>query len=126
MLAWILWFIAIGTVVVVPVLIIWGWVRWLKDNSPRTISLILSLLGFSFATASALLVLFTHLYGRFIRGFPSYDPTLMRIYACGCLLSSAAIALAIGGSGRRGPVRWLAPVCAFGTLLFWLIAISSE
>ena len=126
MLASILLFIAIGIVVAVPILILWGWVRWLKDKNPRTISSTLSLLGFSLATASALLVPVTHLYARFVRSFPFHDPTLMRIFACGCLLSSAGIVFAIGGSGRRGPVRWLAPVCAFGTLLFWLIAISSE
>ena len=76
--------------------------------------------------ASALLAVFTHLYARFIHSFPLYDSALMRIYGCGCFLSSAGILCAIGGSGRRGPLRWIAPVCAIGTLLFWLFAMSSE
>ena len=126
MFASFLWFLAIGTVVVVPALILWGWVRWSQSTNPHNTSSTLSRIGFSFATASALLALFTHLYARFVRSFPFHDPALMKIYAGGCLLSSLAILFAIGGSGRKGPVRWLAPVCAFGTLLFWLIAMSSE
>jgi hypothetical protein len=126
MLASILWFIAIGTVLVVPALLIWGWVSWLRNDTPRTISSTLSLVGFSFSTASAMLALFAHLYARFIRSFPSYDPMLTRIYVCGCLLSSVGIFFAVGGTGRRGPVRFLSPACAFGTLLFWLLALSSE
>jgi len=122
----ILWFIAIGTTLLVPALLIWGWVRWLKDKNPRTTSSTLSLLGFSFATASALLALLTHLYARFVHSFPFHDPALLRIYGGGCLLSSAGIVFAIGGAGHRGPVRWLAPACAVGTLLFWLIAMASE
>lgn len=126
MLASILWSIAVGTVLVVPVLLLWGWVRWSKDERPRTRSSMFSLLGFSLATASALLALSTHLYARFVRGFPLHDPTLQNIYACGCLLSVAGIALAVAGTGRSGPLRWLAPVCSFGTLVFWLLAMSSE
>jgi len=126
MLASILWFVTIGTVLIVPVLLVWGCIRWAKNKDPRTLSSTLSLLGLSFATTSVLLALFTHLYARFVHGFPFHDPALTKIYASGCLLSSVAILFAIGGSGRKGPVRWLAPVCAFGTLLFWLIAMSSE
>jgi len=126
MLASILWFITVGAVFIVPALLVWGWVRWSRNNDPRTTSSTLSLLGLSFATASVLLALFTHLYARFVRSFPFHDPALMKIYAAGCLLSSLGILFAIGGSGRKGPVRWIAPACAFGTLLFWLIAMSSE
>jgi len=125
MLASILWFIAIATVLVIPALLLWGWVRWMQSEIPLTVSSTLSLLGFSFATASALLALFTHLFARFIRNFPPSDPALMKIYGSGCLLSSLGIAFAVGGTARRGPVRWLAPTCAFGTLLFWLLAMSS-
>jgi hypothetical protein len=126
MLASILLFLTIGIVLIVPVLLLWGWLRWARNKDPRTTSSTLSLLGLSFSTASALLALFTHLYARFVRSFPFHDPALLIIYVGGCLFSSAAILFAIGGSGRKGPVRWIAPACAFGTLLFWLIAISSE
>jgi hypothetical protein len=124
MLASILWIIAIATVLVVPALIIWGWVRWSRNSAGRTVSSTLSFVGFSFSTASAMLALLAHLYARFIRSFPSYDPALSRIYVCGCLLSSVGILFAVGGTGRRGPVRLLSPACAFLTLLFWLLALS--
>ena len=126
MLASILWFIAIATVTVAPVLIVWGWIRYFRYRGPRTTASTLSLLGLSFSTASALLAVFTHLYARFIQSFPFYDPTLLGIYLCGCLLSSAGILFSVGGSAQRGPLRFLAPACASGTLLFWLLALSSE
>jgi hypothetical protein len=128
MLASILWFIAVATTLLIPVLLLWGWIRWSKHHhdAPRSRSSTFSLLGFSFATASATLALATHFYARFIHSFPFYDSTLMKIYACGCLLSVAGIAFSVAGTGRPNPVRWLAPVCAFGTLVFWLLAMSSE
>jgi hypothetical protein len=126
MLASILWFVAIATVIAAPVLILWGWVRYFRHPGPRTTASTLSLLGLSFSTASALLALSTHLYARFIHAFPFYDPALLKIYLCGCLLSSAGILFAVGGSAQRGPLRALAPACASGTLLFWLLAMSSE
>jgi hypothetical protein len=113
----------IGTYLTVPAVMIWGWIRWFKNKSPRTIPSTLSFVGFCFATASALLGLFTSLY---VRTFPYYDPALMRMYTFGGLLSEAAILFAVGGVWRRGPVRWHAPACALGTLLFWIVAASSD
>ena len=69
--------------VALPVLLIWGWVRCAHDTIPRT----MSFMGFSLARVSALLALFAVLYARLIHSFPYYDPTLMRIYGFGCLLS---------------------------------------
>jgi hypothetical protein len=128
MLASTLWLIAVATTLFIPALLLWGWVRWSKGRNtyPRSLSSKLSLVGFSLATASAALALATHLYARFVHSFPFYDPTLMKIYAVGCLLSIVGIALAVAGTGRPNAVRWLAPVCAVGTLVFWLLAMSSE
>jgi hypothetical protein len=128
MLASTLWLIAVATTLFIPALLLWGWVRWSKGRNtyPRSLSSKLSLVGFSLATASAALALATHLYARFVHSFPFYDPMLMKIYAVGCLLSIVGIALAVAGTGRPNAVRWLAPVCAVGTLVFWLLAMSSE
>ena len=128
MLASILWFIAVATTFVIPALLLWGWVRWSQhpQETPRARSSTFSLLGFSLATASAALAVVTHLYARFVHSFPFYDPTLLKIYACGCLLSIAGIFFAVAGSGRANPLRWLAPICSVGTLIFWLLAMSSE
>jgi hypothetical protein len=126
MLTSIPWFIAVATTLCVPILLVWGWVRWAKDENPRSRSSTFSFVGFSLATASAGLAIATHLYARFVHSFPYYDPTLLKIYACGCVLSIAGIAFAVAGSGRPNPVRWLAPVCSFGTLVFWLMAMSTQ
>ncbi len=125
MLASCLLFIAVATTFAIPALLLWGWVRVYKNETPRTRSSGFSLLGFSLATASAVLALATHLYARFVHSFPLHDPSLFKIYAVGCFLSVAGIALAVAGTGRSNPVRWLAPLCAFGTLIFWLLAMSS-
>jgi hypothetical protein len=118
--------IVVAAILATPVLIIWGWIRWSQTTIPRTIPSTLSFIGFCLATASALLGLFAALYARFIHRFPFYDPALMKIYACGSLLSLAAVLFAVGGVWRKGPVRWHAPACAIGTLLFWIAAMSHE
>lgn len=127
MLAATLWLIAVAITLSIPALLLWGWLRWSQEkSSPRTRSSTCSLTGFSLATASATLAIATHLYARFVHSFPFEDPTLMKIYAVGCLFSIVGIALGVAGSGRPNAVRWLAPVCAFGTLVFWLLAMSSD
>jgi len=39
----------------VPALMLWGWARWFRRTQPRTVPVILSLIGFALATASGLL-----------------------------------------------------------------------
>ncbi len=58
----------------VPVLTVWGWVRWSTRTQPRTLFSILSLIGFTLATASGLLAVSSVLYAHAIGGFPFYDP----------------------------------------------------
>ncbi len=117
---------AVATTLLIPVLLVWGWIRWAQNDSPRSRSSTFSLVGFSLATASATLALTTHLYARFVRNFPVYDPVLLRVIAIGSLLSIVGIAFAVAGTGRPNPARWLAPVCALGTLIFWLLAMTSQ
>ena len=50
----------------------------------------------------------------------------MRIYRLGALLSLAAMVFAIIGLLRPSPLRWHAPVCAVGTLVFWITAAAGE
>src|SRR5438477_12958241 len=109
-----------------PGLLIWGWVRWFKRTHPRTLSSILSLVGLSLATASALLAIPSTVYAHAIGGFPYYDPRLLRIYRWGGLLSLSGIVFGFAGLWRPGPVRWLAPVCSLGTALFWFASAMGE
>lgn len=116
----------IGGYFAAPALLIWGWVRWTQRPKQRTLCSILSLAGFSLATASALLAVLTTMYAVSIGGFPFYDPRLLRVFRWGILLSLTALALAISGVWGPSSLRWHAPACGFGTLMFWAMAASSE
>jgi hypothetical protein len=109
-----------------PGVTVWGWVRWWKRSQPRTPFAILFLAGFALATASGLLAIAATLYARAVGGFPFYDPSLMRIYRWGALLSLAGVVAAILGVWRPSPLRWHAPACATGTLLFWFVSAMGE
>lgn len=116
---------AVGAYFATPVAIIWGWVRWAKRTKQRTLPAILSLAGFILATASALFAIFAVVYTQ-ASGLVFYDPQVLRIYRWGCLLSLGGIAFSISGVWSRSPLRWLAPACSAGTLLFWLMAMTGE
>jgi len=112
--------------IALPAAMVWGWVRWARRTQTRTFCSILSLIGFTLATASALLAISAVLYARAIGGFPFYDPLLLRIFRWGGLLSLSGIAFAIIGGWGPGPLRWHAPACAVGTLVFWVGAAAGE
>ena len=117
---------AIGIYLAVPAAMISGWVCWIKRRQPQTLSSILSLISFTLATVSALLAISSVLFAQTIGGFPYYDPSLLRIYRWGVLLSFAAIVFAISGAWRPSPLRWYAPACAVGMLVFWFMSASGE
>ncbi len=117
---------AIAVYGALPATLLWGWVRWANCPQPRTLAPILTFVGFVLATLSALLAISTALYAGFAGGFRYYDPTLIKIFGLGLLLSLAGLAAGLGGVWRASAVRWHAPVCALGTLAFWLMAAASE
>ena len=92
---------ALGFYAGLPALMIWGWARWFRRTQPRTLPPILSLIGFTFATASGLLGVSSVLYAHARGGFPYYDPLLMRIYGWGGMLSLSGIVFGVGGCGDR-------------------------
>jgi len=113
--------------VVTPVLLIGGWMRWMKASKPKTICSIFSLLGFLFATSSALLAVASLTYAHALtNGFPFYDPRLFRIYRWGALLSTVGFCLGVGGVWRKNSLRWLSPLVSFGMLAFWFLAAEGE
>jgi len=86
----------------------------------------MSLIGFAFATASALLAISTEVYAKAIGGFTFYDPTLLRIYRYGALLSLSGIVFSFAGIWRTNALRWFALICSVGTLMYWFMMASSE
>ncbi|MGB9402665.1 MAG: hypothetical protein WCA98_03945 [Candidatus Acidiferrales bacterium] len=112
--------------VALPGAIVWGWVRWWRRPRQWTVPSTLSLVGFTLATASGALAVSTFIYASVILDFLEYQPLLLRIYGWGPWLSLAAVVFGIFGVWRASPLRWFAPLCAAGTLLFWCAAAISE
>jgi hypothetical protein len=92
---------------IAPIMLIWGWVRWIKQRPPVwKASSTLSFLGFGLATASGLfalgIILFAEGGGFGTTGW-HYAPNYTLFSKCvrlGAFLSVASIALAIGGVWR--------------------------
>jgi len=51
---------------VAPIMLIWGWARWLRQPKVRTTPSILSLIGFVLASASALIAFLLIAYAQVI------------------------------------------------------------
>jgi hypothetical protein len=79
-----------------PIMLAWGWIRFAKLPRLGTVGSVLSLIGLILATASAALAVSSIGYAVVIRGFPYYDPRLMRIFRWGIFLSLCGIV------GNRG------------------------
>lgn len=121
--------VAVGLIVIyvlLPCGLIWGWVRWAKSVKHPGMAAALSLAGFGFATASALLATGSLIYAHVIGGFGYYDPRLLRIYKWGALLSLAGTLLGVGGIWKQNALRWYAVGCSLGMLLFWAFAAAGE
>jgi hypothetical protein len=103
-----------------------GWRGVKRGFGRKSLCSILSLIGFGFGTASALLAISGILYAQAIGGFPYYDPRLLRIYRWGFLLSLTGFVFAIGGVWRTSALRWYSPVLALGTLLLWFAYAAGE
>ena len=97
-----------------------------KRRGTRTVCGVLSLIGFTFASLSCLLAVSSMLYANVTGGFAYYDPVLMRIYRCGFLLSLAGFGFGVSGIWQSNPLRWHAPACAVGMLIYWFGAAMAE
>jgi len=109
-----------------PIILIWGWARWLRLPKQTTVTSVLSFLGFVLATLSALVAVSGMIYSLAIGGFPYYDPRLMKIMAVGGLLSLGGLTFGLSGIWRPNSLRWHAPVSAIATLAFWLAGVAGE
>lgn len=105
---------------VLPVMLVWGWVRWCKRPKLRTIPSIISLVGFIFATASAALAVSSLVYAYSLHFSGGLDPVLYRMFGSGMWISFAGISFGAISAWWQNSLRWHAPVCAVGTLAFWM------
>lgn len=107
--------------VAAPVLLVWGWTRWLLRPKQWTACSTLSLAGVAFASASALVAVSAALYSQSIGGGLKHfnDPLFMKLFDLGVLLSRVGIVVGIGGVWQKGSLRWHGIACAVGTLMFW-------
>ena len=87
---------------------------------------ILSLVGFTLATLSGLLAVFSMLYAVLNGGFPYYDARLLRIYGWGGVLPIAGLPCAIAGARQSGALRWQALGSSLGMLLFWFMSAKGD
>ena len=108
-----------------PVLLICGWARWIRQSRTRTLSAAASLGGLVLAMASALLAIAAVTYAQ-VHHFPHQDPTLIKWYRVGLLLSRTGVVFGVAGSLRPSSTRWFAPLSALTTLGFWMLAATSE
>lgn len=110
-----------------PILVIWGWSRWVKRSRPQPWQSIVSAVSLSLTTTTLFLALVTLAYAEAVGGFPyGGDPTLLGIYRAAFLLAISAIITSLIGMVRPGPLQALAPVCATGAFVFWLIQAAGE
>ncbi|HEX3821642.1 MAG TPA: hypothetical protein VHW45_15010 [Candidatus Sulfotelmatobacter sp.] len=88
--------------------------------------MILSFLGFLFATASALLATITLSRAYSSGGFPFRDPRLLMMDLSGIALSVTAITLSALGTARSNLLRWQALWSSCGMFLFWIVSLLSD
>jgi len=112
----------------IPILavLVWGWIRWAKYPQQKSLYPILSLVGFTLATLSGLLAVFSMLYAALNGGFPYYDARLLKIYGWGGVLSIAGLPCATSGARQSSALRWHAIGFSLGMLLFWFMSAMGE
>jgi hypothetical protein len=105
---------------VLPATLAWGWERWVKLPKARTVPSMLSFVGFFLATASAALAISFLVYAQVVHFSGGLDPVLYRTFGSGVWISLAGILFSLSGVWWQSSLRLHAPVCALGTLAFWM------
>jgi hypothetical protein len=113
------WLLPIPTYLFGPALLIWGWIRWIR-HKPRswTMGPLFSFVGFCLATAAYVWGIVVIVVGFDFEHNGNY---IGRFVEFGAILSLAALALTIGGVGRKSPLRWHAPSLSLCAVCFWLL-----
>lgn len=107
--------------------VLWGWRVWTERPQKLSMGVIFSIIGFSFASASAALEVGSGTYAQFKDGgFPFNDPTLLRIYFLGFWLALLGLVCSLVGVGRKTPLRFKAPALSIVLLLLWMAQAMGE
>jgi len=120
------WVLALVAYVGVPVVLVVGWVKWIRRSTEVGTLARLSLFGFGIATSSAALATYTLTYSIFIGGFPFYDPLLLKFYRWGFGISVLAVFVSLLGVWRKSILRWYALALSCGMCLVWFIWAVGE
>jgi hypothetical protein len=118
--------LVVGMYLALPLMTIWGWMRWAGRSQPRTSSSILSLIGFIFSTASVVLAISSLVYAHVIGGFRSTIRFCCESIGLGLGFPYWASFFSLIGVWRPSPLRWHAGLCSTGTLLFWFFSAMGE
>ena len=111
---------------VLPALVIWSWVRLVRQPRVNGICPILSLVGLALGSASAILLIGMSLYALAMGGLPYYDPLSMKIDAWGSLVSFSALLFSIGGVWRPNSTRWHSTALSILVLFLWVVSMVAE
>lgn len=108
-----------------PIVLIMGWIRWLRREWYGVQVTETSMIGLALATASVTLVLLLFLFaylgvGRF------RDLLFIAICRAGFFFSLAAILCCMARSCRRNPLQWHTLACSISTLLFWFMLFGVQ
>src|SRR5689334_6454690 len=107
--------------------VVWGWVAFSRKRSDNlSLGMVLSVVGFCFASVSTVLSIGSGTYAQFRGGFPFYDPTLLRIYFWGFCLAAVGLVCGLAGIGKKSPLRFKAPALSLFMLLLWLAQAMGE
>jgi hypothetical protein len=116
----------LASYVAVPVLIVWGWIRYSSERDKLKAFSLISFAGFALATTSGLLVVGTSIFAQMIGGFVHYDQRLKWVFRLGILFTVASIVPSLIGIWRKNPLRWHAPACSIGMAVIWLYLLAAE
>ena len=109
-----------------PGAIIFGWLRWFHGKKQKSSLAWFSLGAHTLATVSVVSAITMLVRSGMISGFHYGDGLLISSYRWGTMGSAVALLLSLIGAFRTNPLKWPAPIAAFGSLLFWFFSAMSE
>jgi hypothetical protein len=115
-------FILVG--VVWPITVALGLLRIARMGWPNQVLPKFSYAALCFASLAFAAFLFFDVFLYFSSTFDESSPTAMAIFLWLFRLSLCAFVAAVVGAFRSGPLRWLAPIASFSSILPWFIQLS--